>query len=102
MVVPPVDLVVPPGPGGVRDAGAEPGRELAHQVIVQAVLQRAQDDDGAGELEVDLLGRVGKSGSVLKLKSKHTVHTCTGSYVNTAIAPPTPLSRPLKSRDREY
>ena len=58
VVVPSVHLVLPPGPGGVGDAGAEPVRELPHQVVVDPVLHRAEDDDRSGELEVDLLHRL--------------------------------------------
>ncbi len=55
MVISSMDLVLPPGPGGVGHAGAESRRELAHEVVIQAVLERTQDDHRTGELEVDLL-----------------------------------------------
>ena len=45
-------------PGGVGHAGAEPVGELAHQVVVQSVLHGTKDDDGPGELQIDLLDRL--------------------------------------------
>ncbi len=74
VVVPSVDLVVPPLPGGVGHAGAEPRRELPHEVVVEAVLQRPQDDDGPGELEVDLLdGLVGQDGRAARARGREAV-----------------------------
>ena len=71
MIVSSVHLVLPLGPCGVRDAGAEPVRELPHQVIIEPVLERPQDDDRPRELQVDLLhglvrqdsGEDGRAGS---------------------------------------
>ncbi len=55
VIVPAVHFVISLGPGGVRHAGAEPGGELTHEVVVQAILQRTENDHGTSELEVDLL-----------------------------------------------
>ena len=55
VVVAPVHLLLPLRPRGVRHAGAEPLRELAHEVVVDSVLHGPEDDDGPRELEVDLL-----------------------------------------------
>ena len=55
VIVSAVDLVVPPRPRGVRNARPEPVGVLPHQVVVESVFQRPQDDDGPRELEVDLL-----------------------------------------------
>ena len=62
VVIPLVHLVLPLRPGGVRDTGAEPVGELAHEVIIDPVLHGAEDDDRSRELEVNLLYRlVGKN-----------------------------------------
>ena len=58
VVVSAVHLVLPARPGSVRHAGAEILRELSHQIIIDPVLNRAENDDGSGELEVDLLHRL--------------------------------------------
>ena len=58
MVIPLVHLVLPLRPGGVRDTGAEPVRELPHKVVIDPVLHGAEDDDRPRELEVNLLHRL--------------------------------------------
>ena len=58
VIVPAVHLVLPPGPGGVGDAGTEVLRELSHQIIIDPVLQRTENDDWPGELKVYLLHRL--------------------------------------------
>ena len=58
VVVPPVHLILPACPGGVGDAGTEVLRELSHQIIIDPVLQRTENDDRPGELKVYLLHRL--------------------------------------------
>ena len=58
MIIPSVPLELAFGAGGVRDAGAEILRELSHQIIIDPVLDGAENDDGPGELEVYLLHRL--------------------------------------------
>ena len=41
--------------GGVWDAGPEPVGKLSHEVVIDPVLHGAEDDDGSGELEINLL-----------------------------------------------
>ena len=65
VVIPLVHLVLPLRPGGVRDTGAEPVRELPHEVVIDPVLHGSEDDDWPRELEVNLLHRlVGQNLSV--------------------------------------
>ena len=78
VVVPAVHLVLPARPGGVRDAGAEILRELSHQIVIDPVLDGTEDDDGPGELEVDLLHRL--VGQDLSLSS-----ILPASYKNTEL-----------------
>jgi hypothetical protein len=58
MIVASVHFVLTPGTGCVGHAGAKSVWKLAHEVVVDAVFERAQDDHGAGELQVDLLHRL--------------------------------------------
>ena len=58
VVVSPVHLILPASPRGVGDTGAEIFRKLSHQIIIDPVLQRAENDDRPGELEVYFLDRL--------------------------------------------
>ncbi len=55
VIISTVDFVFTPRPRCVWHARPEPVGVLPHQVVVQAVLERTKDDDGTGELEVNLL-----------------------------------------------
>jgi len=58
VIVSSVDFVITSRPRCVWYARPEPVGVLPHQVVVQAVLERTQDDNGTGELKVDLLYRL--------------------------------------------
>ena len=57
MIVATVNLVVATAASCMGNAGAEPVWILPHEVVVDTILERAKNDHGTGELEVDLLDR---------------------------------------------
>ena len=68
VIVAPVHLVLPASPGGVGDTRAESVRKLPHEVVIDPVLDGAEDDDGPCELQVYLLhGLVGENLSISSL-----------------------------------
>jgi len=78
MVVHAVDLVISARSCCVGYAGPEPVRVLPHEVIIEPIFKRAQDDDGSGEFEVDLLDRFVRknrhcSGQVLPASEKKKI-----------------------------
>ena len=60
-------FVLPPGPGGVRDAGPKPLRKFSHEVVVYSVFHWAQNYDRSGKLQV--------YNDVLKFKSQDLLKT---------------------------
>jgi hypothetical protein len=48
VVVAAVDLELPPRSGGVRNTGSELFRIFRDQLVVDAILEGTQDDDGSG------------------------------------------------------
>ena len=55
VVVPAVDLELPPGPGGVRDAGAELLGVLRDELVVYSVLEGPENDHRPGVVDLNLL-----------------------------------------------